>query len=83
MNYHIKDVGDGCHIDGLRCPNCRHELDFDIMKVSNKQCIDYIHIKLEDLENLKEYRRKYKDITHHKYTKTPENEKIWGVNITD
>jgi hypothetical protein len=53
------------------------------MKVSNKQCIDYIHIKLEDLENLKEYRRKYKDITHHKYTKTPENEKIWGVNITD
>ena len=35
LNYHIKGVGTGSHIDGYQCPNCtQKDIDFDIMRVS-------------------------------------------------
>ena len=63
LNHHIKGIGTGSHIDGYQCPNCtQKDIDFDIMRVSYP-CHEYIHIKHDDLENLKEYRQKYLDLT--------------------
>ena len=62
LNSHIKGVGTGSHIDGYQCPNCQQkDIDFDIMRVSYP-CHKYIHIKHDDLENLKKYRKRCKQL---------------------
>jgi len=61
LHYNIPKTDTGIVISGLTCMNCQSEVTHDITRIQ-KPCSGFAHLKWEDLENLKEYRRKYKQM---------------------
>ena len=61
LNYNIPKTDTGIVISGLTCMNCQSEVTHDITRIQ-KPCSGFAHLKWEDLENLKEYRSKYRQM---------------------